>query len=68
MIQPTTFFGLREFRSTISEIKPIPDSQLAGVEDIEEAAAVLGCTGSNITPTCLANLYSLQVLQTSQLD
>jgi tripeptidyl-peptidase-1 len=58
MVQPTTFFGLRELRSTISEVKPIKDFNIASVEGADAISAVAGCSGSSITPTCLANLYS----------
>ncbi|KAH3995425.1 hypothetical protein HBH61_155540 [Parastagonospora nodorum] len=53
MVQPTTFFGLKQLRSTISEHHEIKD-------DINNKAAqaVTGCTGTRITPTCLANLYN----------
>ena len=58
MIQPTTFFGLRELRSTISEVKPLPNLKVGSVDGTEAMVAVEGCTGSSITPTCLANLYN----------
>lgn len=54
MIQPTTFFGVKQFRSTISEHHAIEKEEFR----IEAAQAVTGCTGTRITPTCLANLYS----------
>ncbi|KAF1955942.1 subtilisin-like protein [Byssothecium circinans] len=56
MVQPTTFFGLQHLRSTISEHHPIDDSEVE--MSIDEVQAVLGCTGTRITPTCLANLYN----------
>lgn len=52
MVQPTTFFGFRSYKSMVS-----------GVRDFDEAAAaskvdaVTGCA-SYVDPTCLANLYS----------
>jgi tripeptidyl-peptidase-1 len=58
MVQPTTFFGLRELRSTISSVKPLKDFDIANVEGADAISAVAGCSGSSITPTCLANLYS----------
>jgi tripeptidyl-peptidase-1 len=54
MVQPTTFFGLRAMRSTVSKPIPLTNSELQS----ELANAVTGCTGSRITPECLANLYS----------
>lgn len=53
MVQPTTFFGLQQLRSTISEHHDIADEFEA-----EAVQAVTGCTGTRITPTCLANLYN----------
>lgn len=54
MVQPTTFFGLRAMRSTLSE--PVPVS----MDDLKTGAAevLAGCTGTQITPKCLATLYS----------
>ncbi|RDW69757.1 subtilisin-like protein [Coleophoma cylindrospora] len=54
-VQPTTFFGLRTMRSTISEVKPVS----LDTESVNAVEAVTGCSGSTITPTCLANLYNL---------
>jgi tripeptidyl-peptidase-1 len=54
MVQPTTFFGLRAMRSTLSEPVPITELEL----NTEGVEAVTGCSGSQITPECLANLYS----------
>jgi tripeptidyl-peptidase-1 len=53
MVQPTTFFGLRAMRSTISKVRPIDKTNL-----VTEAGAVKGCSGGAVTPKCLANLYS----------
>ncbi|KAJ4358818.1 hypothetical protein N0V95_002740 [Ascochyta clinopodiicola] len=53
MIQPTTYFGVKQFRSTISEHHVIEDEF-----HVEAVQAVTGCTGTRITPTCLANLYN----------
>jgi tripeptidyl-peptidase-1 len=50
MVQPTTFFGLRAMKSAIKTIHEIQESNLA--------AAVTGCSGGQITPKCLANLYN----------
>ncbi|KAK0105521.1 hypothetical protein ONS95_004118 [Cadophora gregata] len=60
MVQPTTFFGLKAMRSTISEHHALDSSELkAGVAPSGAAIqAVAGCTGSTITPKCLSNLYS----------
>ncbi|QSZ32744.1 hypothetical protein DSL72_002323 [Monilinia vaccinii-corymbosi] len=54
IVQPTTFFGLRAMRSTIKQHEEFDKSVLKtyGTE------AVTGCSGSTITPKCLANLYS----------
>lgn len=54
MVQPTTFFGLRAMKSTVSTPIPITEADL----DVEGVEAVTGCSGSQITPKCLANLYS----------
>ncbi|KAE9364154.1 subtilisin-like protein [Stipitochalara longipes BDJ] len=49
MVQPTTFFGMRSFRSTISDYHDIDDSLVT-----PEAAA--SCS-PYVTPACLASLY-----------
>ena len=54
MVQPTTFFGLKALRSAISKVHPIKEEE----ENTDTVSAVSGCSGSRITPTCLANLYS----------
>jgi tripeptidyl-peptidase-1 len=54
MIQPTTYFGVKQFRSTISEHEVIENDE----SFVEAVQAVTGCTGTRITPTCLANLYN----------
>ena len=54
MVQPTTFFGLRAMRSTISSVVPFDENSLTA----ELPEAVTGCTGSTITPKCLSNLYN----------
>ncbi|KAH6674693.1 peptidase S8/S53 domain-containing protein [Halenospora varia] len=54
-IQPTTFFGLRNMGSMIKDFRPNIAVPSANVLD---TAAVKGCSGSSITPTCLANLYN----------
>ena len=54
MVQPTTFFGLRQMRSTISRVRPLGET----VEAVESVSKVTGCTSGSITPKCLANLYS----------
>lgn len=54
MVQPTTFFGLKAMRSFLSEPIPITEN----VFNTEGVEAVTGCSGSQITPKCLANLYS----------
>ncbi|KAF2645222.1 subtilisin-like protein [Massarina eburnea CBS 473.64] len=54
MVQPTTFFGLSQLRSTIKEHHEITEEEA----EIDAVAAVPGCTGTRITPTCLANLYN----------
>jgi len=54
MVQPTTFFGLRAMRATVSAPRPLVES----VSDIEGVEAVTGCSGSQVTPKCLSNLYS----------
>jgi tripeptidyl-peptidase-1 len=54
MIQPTTFFGLKAMRSTVSDHRTFDESNLA----TEASQAVTGCSGSTITPKCLSNLYS----------
>jgi tripeptidyl-peptidase-1 len=56
MVQPTTFFGLKQLKSTISEHHLIAEEE--DEVHIESASAVTGCSGTRITPTCLANLYN----------
>lgn len=53
MVQPTTFFGFRSYKSQIKNIKAF-DESLAKIDGTE---AVKGCS-SYVDPTCLANLYS----------
>lgn len=48
MVQPTTFFGLRAMRSSISKVHPLKKTS-------DVAAA--GCGGS-VTPSCLQSLYN----------
>jgi tripeptidyl-peptidase I len=54
LVQPTTFFGLRAMKSMISGHRPFNDSILT----TEVVGAVTNCTGTSITPKCLASLYS----------
>ncbi|KAG4030019.1 hypothetical protein MFRU_013g00430 [Monilinia fructicola] len=54
IVQPTTFFGLRAMRSTIKQHEEFDNSVLK----TDGTEAVTGCSGSTITPKCLANLYS----------
>ncbi|KAF2728339.1 tripeptidyl-peptidase 1 precursor, partial [Polyplosphaeria fusca] len=54
MVQPTTFFGLQRLRSTIKEHHELDDDEMG----IDAVQAVPGCSGTRITPTCLANLYN----------
>ncbi|TVY12966.1 Tripeptidyl-peptidase sed3 [Lachnellula arida] len=58
MVQPTTFFGLRALKSTISAKRPLTQEQLVQLNSTEPVPAVTGCSGGQITPTCLANLYN----------
>lgn len=53
MVQPTTFFGFRSYKSAISAIRPFDEV----AEKTDAVEAVSGCS-SNINPTCLSNLYS----------
>jgi len=53
MIQPTTFFGFQQLRSTVKEYHALKEES-----STEAVQAVTGCTGTRITPTCLANLYN----------
>ncbi|KAG9247173.1 peptidase S8/S53 domain-containing protein [Calycina marina] len=55
-VQPTTFFGLQAMRSNVKDWTPNIDVENLGTDAV---SAVTGCTGSSITPTCLANLYNL---------
>jgi tripeptidyl-peptidase-1 len=57
MVQPTTYFGVKQFRSTISEHHAIEDEADFHTDAVQ---AVTGCTGTRITPTCLANLYNFK--------
>lgn len=52
-VQPTTFFGFRSYKSAISSIRPIEETETK----TDSVAAVTGCA-SSINPTCLSNLYS----------
>lgn len=54
MVQPTTFFGLKAMRSTISSHRAFN----ATAPTTQAAEAVTGCTSGQVTPACLANLYS----------
>ncbi|KAH7311834.1 peptidase S8/S53 domain-containing protein [Rhexocercosporidium sp. MPI-PUGE-AT-0058] len=60
MVQPTTFFGLRAMRSTISEHHALNEAafKAEAMQSDQAVQAVTGCTGSTITPKCLSNLYS----------
>jgi tripeptidyl-peptidase I len=62
MVQPTTFFGLRAMRSTISKVHPIGEGNMH-TEGVER---VTGCSGSTITPKCLSNLYNFASSTSSQ--
>jgi tripeptidyl-peptidase-1 len=53
-VQPTTFFGLKAMKSSISSHRAFDDSSLI----LTGAEAVTGCSGSTVTPKCLSNLYS----------
>lgn len=53
MVQPTTFFGFRSYKSAIKNIRPFDESSAK----VDATSAVTGCA-SNVNPTCLANLYS----------
>ncbi|KAJ0124761.1 hypothetical protein J7T55_006102 [Diaporthe amygdali] len=55
MVQPTTFFGFRSYKSGISGVRPLNEATVN--TQIESVNAVTGCS-SNINPTCLSNLYS----------
>jgi tripeptidyl-peptidase-1 len=54
MVQPTTFFGLRPQRSTMSSHRAFDATTL----QTEVEGAVTGCTTNTVTPQCLSNLYS----------
>lgn len=56
MVQPTTFFGFRAYRSAISAIRPLDETTVAVEDKTEAVEAVKGCA-SHVDPTCLANLY-----------
>ncbi|KUI73558.1 Tripeptidyl-peptidase sed3 [Cytospora mali] len=59
-VQPTTFFGFRAYKSSISAVRPLDESTIAAKVEAEAAAsvgAVKGCS-SYVDPTCLSNLYS----------
>jgi tripeptidyl-peptidase-1 len=53
MVQPTTFFGLKPMRSTIKNVHAFNEA----ASDTNAVSAVTGCSGGNITPECLSNLY-----------
>ncbi|KAL3420026.1 Tripeptidyl-peptidase sed4 [Phlyctema vagabunda] len=65
MVQPTTFFGLRALRSTISEVHPLTEESF-NTDAAQDVQAVTGCTGSTITPKCLSNLYNFASSTTTQ--
>ncbi|KAI9743211.1 MAG: hypothetical protein M1818_003057 [Claussenomyces sp. TS43310] len=54
MVQPTTFFGLKPMRSTISKVTPADKFKI----NTEAVSDVSGCDGGTIDPECLSNLYS----------
>lgn len=53
MVQPTTFFGFRSYRSNVKNVRPFDESSAL----VDATEAVTGCS-SNVNPTCLSNLYS----------
>lgn len=53
MVQPTTFFGFRSYKSAVKNIRPFEETTVI----VDAVEAVKGCT-SNVNPTCLSNLYS----------
>lgn len=55
MVQPTTFFGFRSYKSAIQNIRPF-DEQAATTAKVDTTEAVKGCA-SYVDPTCLSNLY-----------
>jgi tripeptidyl-peptidase-1 len=57
MVQPTTFFGFRPYKSNISGLRPLKHA--TANTHIQSMNAVKGCS-HNINPTCLANLYSFK--------
>lgn len=57
MVQPTTFFGLRSYKSNISGMRPL--NQPTTNVHIQSTDAVKGCSYTT-NPTCLANLYSFK--------
>ncbi|TVY38914.1 Tripeptidyl-peptidase [Lachnellula subtilissima] len=58
MVQPTTFFGLRALKSTIKAVRPVTQEHPVELNSTGPVSAVTGCSGGQITPTCLANLYN----------
>lgn len=59
MVQPTTFFGFRSYKSAISGTRPF-DKSAYSAADVD---AVTGCS-RYVDPTCLANLYSFSSAKT----
>lgn len=57
MVQPTTFFGFRSYKSNISGVRPLNEATVN--THVDAVNAVTGCS-SNINPTCLSNLYSFK--------
>lgn len=55
MVQPTTFFGFRSYKSNISGMRPL-NGAISNIH-MQSTDAVKGCS-RNTNPTCLANLYS----------
>jgi tripeptidyl-peptidase-1 len=66
IVQPTTYFGMRPMRSTISAIRKQPSNTTFGTE-VGDVETVTGCSSSGvINPKCLANLYSFSGIDATQ--
>lgn len=58
MVQPTTFFGFRAYKSNVSGLRVLNEADTDTYT--HPVGAVDGCRGNFITPTCLADLYDFK--------
>lgn len=58
MVQPTTFFGFRPYKSNISGLRVLNKADTDTY--VQSMGALDGCRKNFITPNCLANLYDVR--------